>query len=48
MRLNAEAEKRGKALDSYGRGSGGVAPGDDGEDEERQTRVAEEVRGEGG
>ena len=45
MRLNAEAEKRGKALDSYGRG-GGVALGDDGEDDEGQTKVAEEVRGE--
>jgi U3 small nucleolar RNA-associated protein 3 len=44
-RLNAEAEARGKQLDSYGRGGKGVAldqEGDSGEDE----AVAKEVRGE--
>jgi U3 small nucleolar RNA-associated protein 3 len=41
-RLNAEAETRGKKLDSYGRGS--VALGDDGSDEEGQDKMAEQVR----
>lgn len=45
MRLNAEAEARGKQLDAYGRGGKGVAldqEGDSGEDE----ALAKEVRGE--
>lgn len=43
-RLNAEAEKRGKKLDKYGRGAalGGDESGDDGAD----TEVANAVRGE--
>ena len=43
-RLNAEAEARGKKLDSYGRG--GAPLGDDGSDDEGQGRVAEQIRGE--
>ncbi|KAG0648206.1 U3 snoRNA-associated 11 [Hyphodiscus hymeniophilus] len=43
-RLNAEAEARGKKLDSYGRG--GAPLGEDGSDDEGQGRVAEQVRGE--
>jgi U3 small nucleolar RNA-associated protein 3 len=44
-RLNAEAEARGKKLDSYGRG--GVALGSDGENnsDAEQDKVAEQVRG---
>lgn len=44
-RLNAEAETRGKKLDSYGRG--GVRLGEGGsDDDEGQGKVAQELRGE--
>lgn len=44
-RLNAEAEKRGKKLDAYGRGAAEVALG--GESDAEDNAVAEQVRGEG-
>ena len=43
LRLNAEAEARGKKLDSYGRGA---ALGEDDSGDEGQGKVAEELRGE--
>jgi U3 small nucleolar RNA-associated protein 3 len=45
MRLNAEAEARGKKLDSYGRGGAGAELGGS-DDEEGQVEIAREVRGE--
>jgi U3 small nucleolar RNA-associated protein 3 len=44
--LNAEAEARGKKLDSYGRGGAGADLGGDGSDDEGQQGVAREDRGE--
>lgn len=44
-RLNAEAEKRGKKLDEYGRGAAGIALGGDSDAED--NAVTEQVRDEG-
>jgi U3 small nucleolar RNA-associated protein 3 len=44
-RLNAEAEKRGKKLDEYGRGASGVGLG--GDSDSGDDAVAEQVRDEG-
>ena len=45
-RLNAEAEARGKKLDSYGRGGAGADLGGSGSEDEGQQDIAKDVRGE--